>query len=69
MATCGCVRSEKSVTNFGMRSPFVKQIMTSWAIKNRIISHDWKDIAREILEPAANLQLFAWWRDEVREIA
>ena len=44
---------KESVTNFGMHSPFVKQILTSWAIKNRIIPQDWKDIAKAILEPAS----------------
>ena len=47
---------KESVTNFGMHLPFVKQILTSWAIKNRIILQDWKDMARDILEPATNLQ-------------
>jgi len=54
---------KESVTNFGMHSPFVKRI------KNRIIPHDWKDMARAILEPAANSQWNSWWREEVREIA
>ena len=52
-----------------MHLPFVKQILTSWAIKNRIIPQDWSVRAKLILEPAANLQCFEWWRDEVREIA
>ena len=60
---------KESVTSFGMHSTFVKQILTSWAIKNRIIPQDWKDMARAILEPAANLQWVAWWRDWEREIA
>lgn len=60
---------KESVTNFGMYSPFVKQILISWAIKNRIIPQDWNDMTREILEPAANLQWISWWRVEVRETA
>ena len=52
-----------------MHLPFVKQILTSWAINNRLIHQDRKDMARGILEPAANLQWFAWWRGEVNEIA
>ena len=62
-------KSKESVTTFGMHLPTVKQILTSWAIKNRIIPQDWKDMARAVLEPAANLQWFAWWRGEVNEIA
>jgi hypothetical protein len=41
-----------------MHFPFVKQILTSWAIKNRIIPQDWKDMARGILKPA-NVHWFA----------
>ena len=60
---------KESVTNFGMHFQFVKQIPTSWAIKNRIIPQDWKDMTRAILEPTANLQWLACWRDEARKIA
>ena len=49
---------KESVTNFGMHFPSVKQILTSWAIKNRIIPQDWKDMAIAILKPA-NVQWFA----------
>ena len=60
---------KKNVTNFKMHSPFVKQILTSWAIKNRIIPQDWKDTAKAILEPTSYLQWFLWWREEANEIA
>ena len=62
-------KSKESVTNFGMHLPSVKQILTSWTIKNRLIPQDWKDMARAILEPAANLQWFTCWRDKLRELA
>ena len=52
-----------------MYAPFIKQILTSWPIKNRKTPQDWKDMARSILEHAANLQWLAWQRDEAREIA
>ena len=57
---------KESVTNFGMQSPFVKQILTSLVIKNRIIPQDWKDMAKAILEPMSHLQWFSWWREEVK---
>lgn len=59
---------KQSVTNFGMHSPFVKEILTSRAIKNRIIPQEWKDMAKTILEPVPHLQLFLWWREEAKEI-
>ena len=33
-------KSKESVTNFGMHLPTVKQILTSWTIKNRLIPQD-----------------------------
>ena len=51
---------KKNVTNFKMHSPFVKQILTSWAIKNRIIPQDWKFMAKAILEPESHFQWFSW---------
>ena len=51
---------KQSLTNFEMYAPFIKQILTSWPIKNRKTPQDWKDMARSILEYAANLQWLAW---------
>ena len=62
-------KSKESVTNFGMHLPSVKQILTSWTIKNRLIPQDWKDMARTILQPATHFQWFSWWREEVMKIA
>ena len=62
-------KSKESVTNFGMHLPSVKQILTSWTIKNRLIPQDWEDMARAILQPATHFQWFSWWREEARKIA
>jgi hypothetical protein len=53
------------VTNFGIYLIFVKQVLTSWILKN-IIPQDWKDMVRAILEPAANSQWLTWWRVKAR---
>jgi hypothetical protein len=42
--------------------------LISWAIKNRIIPQEWKDLTGAILEPGPKLQLLSWWREEAREI-
>ena len=60
---------KESVINFGMHFPFVKQILTSWTIKNRLIPQDWEDMARTILQPATHFQWFSWWREEARKRA
>lgn len=39
-----------SVTNFETHSSFVRQILTSWTIKSRIVLQEWKDIAHAILD-------------------
>jgi hypothetical protein len=56
----GLRKFKESTTNFGMHSPFIKQILTYWATKNRIIPQDWKDTAKAILEPTSYLQWFLW---------
>ena len=60
---------KESVTNFGMHFPSVKQILTSWTIKNSQIPQDWEDMAREIQQPATHFQWFSWWREEARKRA
>ena len=62
-------KSKESVTTFGMHLPTVKQILTSWTIKNRLIPQDWEDMARAILQPATHFQWFSWWREEARKRA
>ena len=52
-----------------MHLPTVKQILTSWTIRNRLIPQDWEDMARAILQPATHFQWFSWWREEARKIA
>lgn len=46
---------KESVTNFGMLLLFVKQVLTFWGIQNRIMSQDWKVMAKAILEPGLPL--------------
>lgn len=62
-------KRKESVTNFGMHSPFVKQMVASWSIRSRVIPKDWEDMAKVILEPGPCLQRLSWWREEARERA
>jgi hypothetical protein len=52
-----------------LHSPFVKQILTSWVVKNRIILQDWKGMARPLSKHDPYLEGVSWWRGEAKKIA
>ena len=42
--------------SYGVHSPFVKQMLNSWATRNRIIPQGWKDIVAAVLEAGPQSQ-------------
>jgi hypothetical protein len=50
-----------------MYLPFAKQILTSWAIKIRMVPQDGNDMAKAILEPLSHYNEFSQWRKEAKE--
>ena len=59
------LRSLKEViVSYGMQSLFVKQMLNSWSICNRIIPKDWRDLAMTVLEPDPQLQWRTWLKEE-----
>ena len=48
-------RLEKSIVPHAMHSPFVKQMLNSWSITNKIILQDWKDLVTVVLKPGPQL--------------
>ncbi|KAL6040241.1 hypothetical protein STEG23_020317 [Scotinomys teguina] len=59
-------RFKEAIVNYGIHSPFVKQMLNSWSTCNRIVPQDWKDLVTAVLEPGAQLQWLAWLREESR---
>lgn len=49
-------RFKEAVVWYDMNSPFVKQMLNSWATQNRFILQDWKDLAAAILKFGPHLQ-------------
>ena len=49
-------RFKKAIVSYGMHLPFVKQILNSWSVCNRIIPKHWIDLVKGVLEPGPQLQ-------------
>lgn len=45
---------------YDMHSPYVKQVLNSWAGHNRIILQEWKDLQNSSMEACLQLQWQAW---------
>lgn len=56
----------KAVNSYSKHSAFIKQILNSRAIQNRIIPQDWKD-GKSNIRTWSWLQQRSWWREEARE--
>ena len=61
-------RFKEVIASYGMYSPFTKQILNLQSLCNRIISKDWIDLAKAVLEPGSQLQWSIWFRDEAKTI-
>ena len=48
---------------YDMHSPFVKQMLNSWSVCNRIIPKDWIELVEGVLGPGPQLQ----WSTRFRE--
>ena len=59
-------RFKEAIVSYGMHLPFVKQILNSWSVCNRIIPKHWIDLVKGVLEPGPQLQWSAWLREEVK---
>ena len=71
MDSCANVRFkeiQEAIVSYGRHSPFVKQMLNSWSIYNRIIPKDWIELVKAVLEPGPQLQWSTWFREEVKTI-
>ena len=48
-------RFKGAVFSYSSHSPYVQQMLNSWAIQDRIILQAWKDLATAILEADSQL--------------
>lgn len=59
---------KEMIVSFGMHSPFVKQMLGIWSVCNRVISIDWIDSIKVVLELGSQLQWTSWFREEGKTI-
>lgn len=46
---------KEAVVSYGIQSAFVKQMLNTWSVCNRIIPTSWIDLVKAALEPAPQL--------------
>ena len=57
-------RFKEVIVSYGIHLPFVKQMLNSWLVCNRIIPKDWIELVKGVLEPGPQLQWSTWFREE-----
>ena len=53
---------------YSLPSPFVKQMLSTWAMQNRVIPQDWKGLVSAVLEAGQQLQWLSWWMHKATKI-
>ena len=61
-------RFKDAIVSYGIHLPFVKQMLNSWLVCNRIIPKDWIELVKGVLEPGPQLQWSTWFREEAKII-
>ena len=59
---------KEAVVSYGMHSPYVKQLMESWAMNNRVTPKDWEQLISAVLENTSQLEWRALCREEAKAL-
>ena len=49
-----------------MHSPYVRELVKTWASRNKVIPHDWLQLVSAVLEHGTQLQWKSFWREEAK---
>ena len=53
-----------AVVLYGLHSPFVKEMLSNWAMQHGVILQDLKGLVSAVLEVGHQLQWLSWWRQK-----
>lgn len=59
---------KEAIVMYGLHSPFVRELLTSWATVNKVTPKDWAQLASAVLENSCQIQWRALWRQEAKAI-
>ena len=59
---------KEAVVSYGMHSPYVKQLIESWARNNKVTPKDWDQLISAVLENSSQLEWRALWREEAKAL-
>ena len=51
-----------------MHSPYVRQLVKTWASRNKVISHDWLQLVSAILGHSPQLLWKSFWREKAKTL-
>ena len=57
---------KQSVVSYGMHSPYVRQLVKTWASRNKVISHYWLQLVSAILGHSPQLPWKSFWREKAK---
>ena len=57
---------QQAIVSYGLHSPFVRELVKTWALSTKAISDDWLQLISAILENGPQLILKCYWREEAK---
>jgi hypothetical protein len=55
---------KEAIMLYGLHSPFVKEMLSNWAMQHGVILQDLKGLVSAVLEVGHQLQWLSWWRQK-----
>lgn len=59
---------KNAIMTFEVHSPYVKQLLSTWATNNKITPSDWNDLISAVLDHSSQIQWKALWRQESKAL-
>ena len=59
---------KQAILNYGLHSPFVKEMIRTWASNVRAIPHDFSQLASAVLEDGPSLMFGVYFKEESKHM-
>ena len=59
---------KQAVVSYGMHSPHVRELVNTWASRNKVTPHDWLQLVSAVLDHGPQLQWKSFWREKAKTL-
>ena len=60
--------TKEVVASYGLHPLYVRQLVKTWASRNKVTPHDWLQLVSAVLDHVPQLQWECYWREEAKAL-